>query len=105
MSSPFEMDDISTINSGFVISPFVGLIPWPYKFRLDPWEVDSLIEVPIPALLDTDCRHPESKNFWGEGISSYSYYYQDDIIWGASARILYQFLDIYSLATGDEESK
>ncbi|MFC1953672.1 NUDIX hydrolase [Chloroflexota bacterium] len=100
-----EMDDISTINSGFAISPFVGFIPWPYEFRLDPWEVDSLIKIPIPALLSPDCRHRESQDIWGEAIPSFSYHYQDDIIWGASARILYQFLDIYSQALDYEGSK
>ncbi len=95
-----EMDDIQTIGSNFVISPFVGIIPWPYKFRLGPWEVDSIIEVPILALLDTSCRSQERETRRGQVINSYSYYYQNDVIWGASARILYQFLDIYNRAMG-----
>jgi len=92
-----EIDDIPTV-SGFVISPFVGFIPWPYSFKLDPVEVDSIIEVPIPTLLNIDCRRPDSQNSWIGAVASYSYYYQDDVIWGATARILYQFLGIYSQA-------
>ena len=42
-----ELDDILVFSSRFVVSPFVGLIPHPYPFRLDPLEVEALIEVPL----------------------------------------------------------
>ena len=28
-----ELDDMATIGSGYIISPFVGAIPWPYQFE------------------------------------------------------------------------
>ncbi|MFC2020792.1 NUDIX hydrolase [Chloroflexota bacterium] len=93
-----ELDDMPTIGSDFVISPFVAVIPWPYPFEIDPWEVKEIIEVPISALLDTRCRNREAETWRSRAITSYSYHYNGEIIWGASARILHQFLDIYTHA-------
>jgi len=56
-----ELDDFSTIGSGYIISPFAAAIPWPYPLKVDPWEVEEIIEVPISALLDKDCVHQETE--------------------------------------------
>ena len=89
-----ELDDTATIGSGYIISPFVAAIPWPYQFKLDEWETDEIIEVPISALLDKDCVRQETDVLDGQVIPAYFYHYQGKVIWGATARILNQFLDI-----------
>ena len=91
-----ELDDMPTLSSGYIISPFVGIIPWPYPFKIDPIEVDKLIEVPIPALLDKNNLHPFTEVMDDQEIATYAYHYQGNIIWGATYRILSQFLDIYA---------
>ena len=91
-----ELDDIATTASGYIISPFVGLIPWPHTLKVDPREAEEIIEVPISALLDKDCLHQETATVDGQVVTTYSYHYQGNIIWGATARILNQFLDILS---------
>ena len=85
-----ELDDTPSVESNYVITPFIGFIPWPYQFKLNDKEVDSIIEVPIPALLDKRSLIKENRS----GSIVNSYYYQGHIIWGATARILEQFLDI-----------
>ena len=89
------LDDTVTITSSYIISPFVGLIPWPYRFEADGEEVDEIFEVPIPALLDEDFMCQETEVVDGEAITAYTYHYQGRVIWGATARILNQFLDIF----------
>ena len=91
-----ELDDTATKTSDYVISPFVALIPWPYQFKADEDEVDEIIEVPISVLLDKDCRRQETEIIDGEVVTLYYYHYQGRVIWGATARILNQFLDIFS---------
>jgi len=91
-----ELDDMSTIGSGYIISPFVAVIPWPYPLKADPFEVEEIIEVPISALLDKDCLREGTDTLDGQVINTYFYDYQGRIIWGATARILNQFLDIYT---------
>ena len=91
-----ELDDMFTIGSGYIISPFVGAVPWPYSLKLDTFEVAEIIEVPISALLDRDYVLREAEIVDGKAVPSYSYHYQGNVIWGATARILNQFLDIYT---------
>ena len=88
-----ELDDIIT-TSNYIISPFVGFIPWPYQFRVDGEEAEEIIEVPVSALLDKSSRRQGSEIIGGETVTSYFYPYQGRVIWGATARILHQFLDI-----------
>ena len=91
-----ELDDILTIGSGYIISPFVAAILWPYQFKADPTEVEEIIEVPISVLLDKNCVRQETETIDGQVVNMYFYHYQGKIIWGATARILSQFLDIWA---------
>jgi len=91
-----ELDDAVTKNTGFIISPFVAAIPWPYPLKVDPTEVEEIIEVPISALLDKDCVRQETETIDGQAVATYLYHYQGRVIWGATARILNQFLDIWA---------
>ena len=90
-----ELDDTLTLVSNYIVTPFVGLIPWPYKFRLDGVETDEIIEAPLPALLDEESWHHKTHFVADREVTAYYYHYRDDIIWGATARILHQFLDIF----------
>ena len=91
-----ELDDTISLTSNYIISSFVALIPWPYQFKVSEDEIEELIEVPISALLDRNYRHQESEVMNGEAVTSYFYDYQGRVIWGATARILKQFLDIWA---------
>jgi 8-oxo-dGTP pyrophosphatase MutT (NUDIX family) len=89
------LDDIVTTTQ-FIVTPFVGLFPYPYSFKLSPIEIAELIEVPLSALLDEDC-FSEREIIRGAGKEVvYAYQYENHIIWGATARILRQFLDLIS---------
>jgi len=89
-----ELDDEVTTTSNYIVTPFVALIPHPYKFIASEDEVDEIIEVPILSLLDKDCLKPDTEELNGEEFPSYAYHYQGNIIWGATARILNKLLDI-----------
>ena len=89
-----RLDDTITQTSNYIISPFVVVIPWPYEFKVNTEEIEEIIEVPISALLDKSCLRQETEIISGETVTSYFYHYQGKVIWGATARILNQFLDI-----------
>jgi 8-oxo-dGTP pyrophosphatase MutT (NUDIX family) len=93
-----ELDDTLTETSNYVISPFVALIPYPYSFRLDGSEVEEIIEAPISVLLDKDRIHQKSAVLGGKAIDFYVYKYEGRVIWGATAKILKQFLEVFSRA-------
>jgi len=89
-----ELDSMGTVTSHFLVTPFVGIIPYPYKFTVSHHEIDELIEVPLAALAD-------DRNYWeeersAEGVTGKASFfrYNDKVIWGATARILKQFVDL-----------
>lgn len=79
-----ELDDIPTITTNYVISPFVGFIPHPYPFRVDRREIRQIFSVPLSFLTD-------EANFRED---TWSYEYEGHTIWGATARILRQFIEL-----------
>lgn len=93
-----ELDDFVTQVSSYIIAPFVGFIPWPYQFRVNKEEIEEILEVPVSALLDLGRLRLETRTIDGEEVTSFFYHYQGDVIWGATARILNQFLDIFTQA-------
>ena len=88
-----ELDDFATITN-FVVTPFVGVIPYPYNFRISRYEIEQLIEVPITALLQKSKIGEGEVDYQGQPVHSYVYEYQGVVIWGATARILTHFLDL-----------
>jgi 8-oxo-dGTP pyrophosphatase MutT (NUDIX family) len=89
------LDDIVTITE-FIVTPIVGLFPYPYPFKVSEVEISELIEVPLASLLDEDC-FSEREIFRGDRKEVvYAYQYGNHVIWGATARILKQFLDLIS---------
>jgi 8-oxo-dGTP pyrophosphatase MutT (NUDIX family) len=87
------LDDIVTITE-FIVTPIVGLFPYPYLFKVSEVEIAELIEVPLASLLDEDCFSEREIFRGGRNEVVYAYQYEKHIIWGATARILKQFLDL-----------
>jgi 8-oxo-dGTP pyrophosphatase MutT (NUDIX family) len=90
-----EMDHMATL-SNFRVCPYVGIIPYPYSFRLSCFEVERLIELPLDYLLKQAELKEASFTYEGRSVVNLCFDYQGDIIWGATARILKNFMDIFS---------
>ena len=86
-----RLDDIAT-NSGFGVNVYVGTIPYPYPFKPSALEIAEVLEVPINVLQDSTSIRVDT--FWGADQTQtfYSYAYDGHLIFGATARILRQFL-------------
>ncbi len=87
------LDDIVT-TTGFIVTPFVGLIPYPYPFQLSEIEIEELIEVPLAALLDRSCFSEKVIDEGDQTRVVYNYQYGEHAIWGATALILKQLLEL-----------
>ncbi len=86
------LDDEKTVVSGFMLTPFVGVIAYPYPLQVSPAEVHSVLEAPLRTLLDPQNVRAE---IWTDGSTPrtmYVYRLAGDIVWGATARIIMQFL-------------
>jgi len=94
-----QLDDSPAI-SGFMVTPYVGFIrgPVPYPFQPNPHEVAELIEVPLSHLMDRTNFSEEVRQIDGRDVVMYSYLFRGHVIWGLTARILKQFLDLLAPA-------
>ena len=80
--------------SGFCIYPFVGVaLTRPHFFPSDE-EVAEIIEVPIAHLLEDQTVQREEWKIRGRPVEVPFYQYEDWKIWGATAMILSEFLEM-----------
>jgi len=85
-----QLDPVITLNSGFLILPFISLLD-----KIPPLspnaEVEKIFHIPLEPFLKTKAKDPDpSHNLIQE---MYTFEYQNQIVWGASARILKQIRD------------
>ena len=90
-----QMDDARTLSSNYIVHPFVGLIPYPYDFKTSVQEVRELIEVPFQVFLSGDSAGENTPVVY-EGVTyqSLAYDHRGEVIWGATARIMRNLVDL-----------
>lgn len=85
-----QLEPVVTLNSGFLILPFVSVVD-KIPTLLANAEVEKIFHIPLESFLKTEARDPDpSHNLIQE---MYTFEYEDQIVWGASARILKQIQD------------
>ena len=89
------LDDTETRATPFVITPVVGLVRDAVALEPDGREIERIIEVPLAVLRDPAIFRIE---MWERDGAPHAVYFFEvsppDVIWGATARILRQFLDL-----------
>lgn len=88
------LDDQTTYTSRFIITPFVGAIPCPYKFKVNRREVEELIEAPVSVLLNPASYEPETRDQQGKSYPWGNYLIGEHRVTGITARMLKQLLDV-----------
>jgi len=89
------LDDFYSIHD-YLVTPYVGIVPENPRFRTNAGEIERLIEVPLFHLLRPEIFRAEDWSWRGRTQPVYFYTYGSDEIWGLTAAILKQFLDIVS---------
>lgn len=95
-----ELDDSITINTGYIISPFVAFIPYPYPFKANHREIKQIFSVPLSVLMGEANLKQGCQTINNQTFTVYSYEYGGHIIWGATARILKQFTGLLKSESG-----
>jgi 8-oxo-dGTP pyrophosphatase MutT (NUDIX family) len=90
-----RLDDLATFSTSFTISPFVGLIPYPYPFRPNPTEVAIVFDTSLSILADPTVgrRYIRARDD-GATIEDYEFHVDGHVIWGATARLIHHFLEV-----------
>ena len=82
---------IGTIVTNYAVYPFVGLTGSGNAFRPNPMEVDQVVELALPDLIDGFERKRLIRR--GVPIKTDTYTVGGHLIWGATARILGTLLE------------
>lgn len=86
-----ELPAISTFATGYLIHPFVGLIPAGQSWRLSPREVDAVLELPLRDVhASRTSTEIERRGFRFEVDA---YILDGHLIWGATFRILEELIE------------
>lgn len=79
------MEPVSTVSTGFLVHPVVGMIPHPYPFRPCPREVAEIIPASLGYVRDL-------KNW---SLNPHPHFHLGDhLVWGATARIILKFVNL-----------
>jgi 8-oxo-dGTP pyrophosphatase MutT (NUDIX family) len=94
-----------TIATGYAVYPFVGLIESTRDWVPSAGEVAEVLELPVPALVEGYGRRRLLRR--GLPIRTDTYVVGDDLIWGATARIVADLLDRLAVLglSGDPENE
>lgn len=85
--------DEFTAGYGLVVTPVVGVIPANCEFRIDPAETTAVASVPIRALMQPP-NFTMNDYLSPGGHPSYHFYVNGWDVWGVTARIIVQFLEL-----------
>ena len=90
-----QLDDMVTI-SNFRVTPYVGFLSSEasYDFVVNEHEVAQVVEVPLAHLLDERNMELEVRQHQGREVLVPAFSYNGHRIWGATARMLHQFIEI-----------
>lgn len=84
------------------VFPVVGVVMNRPAFKADPEEVQYIIEIKVADLLEPGNKKTRTMLVAGESIIVPYFDIGKDFIWGATAMILSEFLEIMKSMTGEE---
>lgn len=88
-----QLKPVTTLNSGFRITPFISIVPNIPKLRPNS-EIENILHIPLFPLFktieaDSDPTHKSIQEM-------YVFRFENNLIWGASARMLKQMMNLLS---------
>ena len=97
-----RMNSLWTI-SNYMVTPIVGVIPWPFHIQLEEIEVSRVFWIPLDWLADPGHHEVRYRNIpspyaeiLGREFQPVIYFqpYQDELLWGVSAEITLRLINI-----------
>jgi 8-oxo-dGTP pyrophosphatase MutT (NUDIX family) len=90
-----HLPQIVTI-SDYLVTPIVGVVSWPYAFRVYTPEVARVFTLPLEWLANRDNFMTLMRKETGRHVITYQPY-DGELLWGATAHITVEFLKILKL--------
>ncbi len=86
-----QLEPVITMNSGFLILPFISVIDEIPTLAANS-EVEKIFHITLEPFLKTMANDPDPSHNLIQAM--YTFEYQNQIVWGASARILKQIKNL-----------
>jgi 8-oxo-dGTP pyrophosphatase MutT (NUDIX family) len=93
-----RLSETLVLQSAFRLTPWVASVPYPYAYAADPGEVDEILHVPLSALLRPGVHRVEQREAYGMNLDVHFFALGDDVLWGATARIVWELLGAWRTA-------
>lgn len=90
-----HLDDMITI-SNFRVTPIVAVLEHndPYPYSINDSEVSQVVEVPLSFLMEEGNMELEVREHQGREVLVPAFTYEGHRIWGATARMLHQLIEL-----------
>jgi 8-oxo-dGTP pyrophosphatase MutT (NUDIX family) len=93
-----QLEPLATLSSRSGITPFVGVLSARPVLHPNPHEVELAFDVALAVLMDEAVYTEERWDTpWGKDRAVHFFHLPDDIVWGATARILHELLELVVL--------
>lgn len=90
-----RLSEVVVLTSPFRLTPWVASVPYPYPYAAAPGEVEEIVHVPIATLLDERVYGVRRIEAYGMTLDTHTYRAGPHVIWGATARILHELLQVW----------
>lgn len=90
-----ELDQTKTTSSNILLSTFVAKLDYPFTIIKNEEEVDEIIEIPLNELCESSKWEKKTVLISddNEEVETWFFYYNERIIWGATAQLVKQLLN------------
>ena len=93
-----QLEPLATLSSRSGITPFVGVLDHRPTLTPNPEEVDHVFDVALADLMDPAVYREERWDTpWADDRPVHFFELPDDTVWGATARILHQLLELIAM--------
>ncbi len=91
-----RMNDFLTVTN-YLVTPVIGVIPWPYQLQLADYEVSRAFTIPLSWLADPVNLEMHQRLLpepYNPVPVIYFHEYDGEVLWGASARFTVRLIEI-----------
>ena len=93
-----RLSEALVVLSGFRLTPWVGVVPYPYPYVVQPDEVAGLIELSVSDLLAPGAHRTGKREAFGMVHEVHYFEVGGHVVWGASALVLHELLTTWRTA-------
>jgi 8-oxo-dGTP pyrophosphatase MutT (NUDIX family) len=90
-----RLSETLVLQTAFRLTPWVGSVPYPFPFVACATEVEEILHVPLSALERPGVHRVEPRVAYGMSLDVHYFTLGDDVLWGATARIVWELLGIW----------